>query len=30
MGCMPARAAEELVLQLDGLALPIDLVALES
>ena len=27
---MPARAAEELVLQLDGLALPIDLVALES
>ena len=30
MGCMPARAADELVLQLDGLALPIDLVALES
>ncbi|MDA0718487.1 MAG: alpha/beta hydrolase [Cyanobacteria bacterium] len=30
MGCMPARAAEELLLQLDGLALPIDLVALES
>ena len=30
MAWMPVRAAEELVLQLDGLALPLDLVALEA
>jgi hypothetical protein len=29
-GSLPVRAAEELVLQLDGLALPLDLVALEA
>jgi predicted dienelactone hydrolase len=30
LGSLPVRAADELVLQLDGLALPLDLVALEA